>query len=294
MQTTTTNTHNRPTIGISKFCQDNRAHAKNCEWDVLIQEIEHKWESGVMKEAGIMIVPIDPSLVKGEVVTLFAGDPVSATFLPRKGVKESPRKAIRASNRLQPDPVYAADAIIYTKEKLGADASTGLDWELVTFRGLQDPDQPQHIDSLLPNLFGGSGGTEVAADKTAEQKLKMIEDSWREWQNKAIIAQPPTSKPVTKETVLQLFKISGLEDVIHNVLNHPGLPDFSNQKPAVLDKLHTIYQSFTEWEVQEHINFYSSPAGQAMVEKMPDVIQRVTELFSMFMPVQYPKKPGTI
>lgn len=286
MQTTNTTQHHSPTIGISKFCWENREHAKNGSWAALIEEIEAKWESGVMKEDGIMIIPIDPSFVKGEVVTLCAGDPVSATFIPRKGVKEEPRKAIRASHLLVADPVYAADAIVYSKEKLGAEASTGLDWELVTFRGLQDPNQPQALESLLANLFVASGGTEVAADKTPEEKLAMIEASYKEWHNKAIIAQPPTSKPVSKDTVLQLFKVNGLEDMIENALNHPALPNFSKEKDSVISQMHTIYQAFTEWEVQEHINFYSSPAGQAMVTKMPQVIENVTALFSMFGAVQ--------
>jgi hypothetical protein len=105
-------------------------------------------------------------------------------------VNEYPRKSIKGHHSLTPDPVKAADAIVYTKEKLGKDASTKCDWEIVTFRGLQNPNQPQALESLLYNLFKGSGGTEVATTATAEERLAMIANSWLEWHNKVVIQQP--------------------------------------------------------------------------------------------------------
>jgi len=176
-------------IGINDFAR-GREYALNCTWPELLEEIEKNWDQGSEKEPGVRIIQIDPKLVKGEVVTLKGGEKLIATFEPRKGVNEYPRKSIKGHHSLTPDPVKAADAIVYTKEKLGKDASTKCDWEIVTFRGLQNPNQPQALESLLYNLFKGSGGTEVATTATAEERLAMIANSWLEWHNKVVIQQP--------------------------------------------------------------------------------------------------------
>lgn len=187
MQTTTNTTTATKSIGINAFAL-KREHALNVSWHEMIQEIESNWDRGVSKEPGIMIVPLPPNFVKGEVVTLKGGEPLIASFEARPGVNELPRKTIRGHYSLTPDPVKTADVIIYSKEKLGKDATTEFDWEIVTFRGMGDPNQPQALDSLLYNLFGGSGGTSIAADKTAEEKLAMIEASWNEWKDKVVLA----------------------------------------------------------------------------------------------------------
>ena len=178
------------TIGVNSYAL-KREYALNVTWPELIREIESNWDNGVSKEPGIVIVPITASFVKGEVVTLRGGEALVASFESRPGVNELPRKSIRGHYTLPPDPVKAADVILYSKEKLGQDATTSCDWEIVTFRGMGDPNQPQALDSLLYNLFAGSGGTSIAADKTAEEKLAMIEASWNEWKDKVILATPP-------------------------------------------------------------------------------------------------------
>jgi hypothetical protein len=192
MQTTTN------TIAVNSFAL-KREYALNVTWPELIREIESNWDNAKSTEPGIVIVPITPGFVKGEVVTLRGGEALVASFESRPGVNELPRKTVRGHYTLTADPVKAADVILFSKEKLGKDATTTCDWEIVTFRGMGDPDQPQALDSLLYNLFGGSGGTSIAAGKSAEEKLVMIEASWNEWKDKVILALPPADSISVKK-----------------------------------------------------------------------------------------------
>jgi hypothetical protein len=189
MQTTNTTDF----IGVNAFAL-KREYALNVTWKELMLELESNWEDAKCTEPGIVIVSVPPSFIKGEVVTLKGGEALVASFEARHGVNELPRKTIRGHYTLNPDPVKAADVILYSHEKLGKDATTDCSWEIVTFRGMGDPDQPQALDSLLYNLFGGSGGTSIAKGKSAEEKLAMIEASWNEWKDKVVIALPPTDK----------------------------------------------------------------------------------------------------
>jgi len=221
MQTNTTTT-NMQSIGINNYAK-GRVHALNCSFDQLVEEIQTNWEKGVSKESGVLIVPIDPLLVRGEVVTLKGGEQLTATFEARKGVNEMPRKSVKGQHTLTPDPVASADVILYSHEKLGKDASTDMEWEVVTFRGMGDPDQPQALDSLLYNLFGGSGGTDIAANKSDTEKLQMIRASWAEWKDKVILDVPPKKvfgddeKP-TDEAIERMLKASGTWDIMEELL----------------------------------------------------------------------------
>lgn len=216
MQTTTTNMQS---IGINDYAK-GRVHALHCTFEQLLEEIQSNWEKGISKEAGVLTVPIDPLLVRGEVVTLKGGEALVATFEARKGVNELPRKSVKGHHALTPDPVVSADVILYSHEKLGEDASTDMEWEVVTFRGMGDPEQPQALESLLYNLFGGSGGTEIAATRSAEEKLDMIKKSWSEWKDKVILDAPPKvdETTATHEAIERCLRASGTWKIMEAML----------------------------------------------------------------------------
>ena len=277
MQTTqTNNTTNMQFIGINNYAK-GRAHALNRTFDQLVEEIQTNWEKGVSKESGVLIVPINPDFVKGEVCTLKGGETLTATFEARKGVNELPRKGVKGHHTLTPDPVKSADIILYSREKLGKDASTEADWEVVTFRGMGDPDQPQALDSLLYNLFGGSGGTEVAANKTAEEKLQMIRASWSEWKDKVILDAPPKvdNTDATPEAIEVMLKASGTWDIMEGLLAAVPTEAIRLQTKKLIIE---AYRSYTASEMADMTNFYLSPTGKAMAAKAPKVLENMANI----------------
>jgi len=271
--TTTTTTTNM--IEINNYAK-KREHALNCTWSDLLTEVQSNWEKGVSKEPGILIVPINPALVKGELVTLKGGETLVASFEPRKGVQEDPRKNIRGHHSLTPDPVVAADVILYTHEKLKQDASTEAEWEIVTFRALSDPNQPQALDGLLYNLFGGSGGTLVAENKTAEEKLEMIRASWDEWKDKVIIAPAlaPATGKASASAVTKLMEATGMMDMLKPMLSM--LPEQVKLKTwELIMEAHEIY---TPLEIAEITAFYEGETGRAMAAKAPLLLERLVAI----------------
>jgi len=263
-------------IGINNYAK-GRAHALNCSFDQLVEEIQTNWEKGVSKESGVLIVPINPAFVKGEVCTLKGGETLTATFEARKGVNELPRKSVKGHHTLTPDPVLSADVILYTHEKLGKDASTDMEWEVVTFRGMGDPDQPQALDSLLYNLFGGSGGTDSAANKSDTEKLQMIRASWGEWKDKVILDAPPkvANTDATHEAIEVMLKASGTWDIMEGLLAAVPTEAVRLQTRVLLVDAYTVY---TMSEMSAMTEFYLSPAGVAMAEKAPEVLSKMSNI----------------
>jgi hypothetical protein len=134
---------------------------------------------------GIFHCSIPKEWANGEIVTLVPGTKYNAvvSLEARKGVDEQPRMTVKVDE--QPDAVESADVVLYSKELLGADASSSADYEIVAVRGLTAVPNPRTISTLLHNMFNMSGGTSV--EGTAEEKLEMIRQSFMFWKDKATV-----------------------------------------------------------------------------------------------------------
>jgi hypothetical protein len=152
------------------------------EW--VIEHHHLDWTKG--DKEGIFHCKIPVEWVKGQIMTLVENESYDAkvTFAPRKGVVEDPRQETKVVG--VPDKVDDADVIIYSHELLGKDASSDSDFEIIAIRGLTSVPNPRPLNTLLCNIFGMSGGTEV--EGTAEQKLEMIRESFLFWKNKVMVS----------------------------------------------------------------------------------------------------------
>jgi hypothetical protein len=150
---------------------------------VRVKENRASWTRG--DKEGIFFCPIPKEWVKGEIKTLKEGETYESviTFAARKGVMEEPRQEVKA--RGIPDPVHAADVILYSHELLGKDASSNAEFEVIAIRGLTEKPNPRPLSTLLHNIFNMSGGTQV--EGTAEQILAMIEESFLFWKDKVMV-----------------------------------------------------------------------------------------------------------
>ena len=159
----------------------------NVSYDVLKEYIKDNWEKKVKGDKeGIFHISVPKEWVRGEIHTLSPGEVLvsSVTFTSRKGVEEDPRMEMKVEDAL-PDPVNSADVIVYSRELLGKDSSSEEEYEVIAIRGLLDKPNPRPLNTLLHNIFNQSGGTPV--EGTAEEKLKMIEESFLFWKDKVMV-----------------------------------------------------------------------------------------------------------
>ncbi len=172
-----------PTIAIHPIAT-RRAHPFEPEaLKSLIQSSRSSWTQG--DKEGIFHCPIPKEWVKGEILTLKEGESYTAkvSFMARKGVAEQPRQEVKVEGIA--DPVHSADVILYSNSLLGKDASSEADFEVIAIRGLTETPNPRPINTLLHNIFGMTGGTEV--EGTAEEKLEMIRQSFMFWKDKVMV-----------------------------------------------------------------------------------------------------------
>lgn len=158
----------------------------NVSYDTLIDYVEANFTHKTKGDKdGIFHLSIPPEWVNGEIYTLKDGETLQAkvTFKSRKGVEETPRTEVKVE--ATPDPVKTADVIIYTYELLGKDRSSEEEYEVIAIRGLLDKPNPRPLNTLLHNVFNQTGGTPV--EGTAEEKLKMIEESFLFWKDKVMV-----------------------------------------------------------------------------------------------------------
>jgi hypothetical protein len=143
------------------------------------------WQKG--DRDGVWHCPIPLGWVRGSIRTLVPGEILEAkvTFAPRRGVDEDPRIEVKAA--AEPDSCSLADCILYSQNLMGKDSSNpSADFEIIAIRGLESVNgNPRPLITLLCNIFAQSGGTPV--EGTAEQKLKMIEESFLFWRDKIMV-----------------------------------------------------------------------------------------------------------
>lgn len=134
---------------------------------------------------GCWHISIPKEWVSGDIYTLKEGETLvgELEFKPRQGVKEEPRTSVKYL--VSPDPVISADVIIFSAESLGKDRSSEEDYEVIAIRGLLNKPNPRPLNTLLHNIFNQSGGTPV--EGSAEEKLKMIEESFLFWKDKVMV-----------------------------------------------------------------------------------------------------------
>ena len=159
----------------------------NVGYSTLKEHLISMWDTRIPGDKeGIFHISIPKEWVRGEIKTLQEGEVLvgSITFSKRKGVEEDPRMEVKVVDGL-PDQVESADVIVYSKELLGKDSSSEEEYEVIAIRGLLNKPNPRPLNTLLHNIFNQSGGTPV--EGTAEEKLKMIEESFLFWKNKVMV-----------------------------------------------------------------------------------------------------------
>jgi hypothetical protein len=163
-----------------------KAHNLNTRRDDLIDYVttnKDSWFAG--DRDGIWHCRVPAEWVKGEILHLLENVTYEAevTYVRRKGVNEEPRQSVRIKGVA--NLPSSADVILYSHELLGKDASSEATHEVVAIRGLMATPNPRPLNTLLHNIFEMSGGTLVIG--TAEEKLKMIEESFLYWKDRAMV-----------------------------------------------------------------------------------------------------------
>ena len=157
--------------------------------------VEDSWEQRTVGDRpGCWHVSIPTEWVRGDIHTLKPGEEIVGRlrFEPRKGVDEDPRQSVKW--HIEPDPVMAADVIIFSAEALGKDRSSSEEYEIIAIRALGAVPNPPPFMTEAANAFGVSGGSPmmkvvdgVKVPLTAEEKLARLEKSFLFWRDKVLV-----------------------------------------------------------------------------------------------------------
>lgn len=148
-----------------------------------------EWKSA--GKPGVYFCSIPKEWVRGTLRTLRPGEILDArvSFTPRPGVSERPRLEVRLIN-CQPDPVAAADIILYSAEALGDQRTSNCNFEIAAVRGLStaegNPAPPLTVfrNVICREAGDETGGTPYPAIVGERELLDELISSHQWWEDK--------------------------------------------------------------------------------------------------------------
>jgi hypothetical protein len=154
-------------------------------WEELCQIVSDNLHNAVQGyRPHVMLVSVPADRFVSGVVELTEGMELISTFVPRRQGEE-PRKTVAA--RGPKTPAKYVEIVCYHSSILEGDAAGEDCWEIISINAAAVQNEPMPLESLLYNMFGGSGGTPMnIAD--AQEALNKINESWFYWRNKAMHA----------------------------------------------------------------------------------------------------------
>lgn len=176
---------NVPSISISSFARRQTADSKFSHYEGPIENVAgiaaRQWEKRKPGyREGVVLVPCGPSGFCCGVVRVSEETKLRATFSARSE-GEAPFLSIEAVGG-EKAPAVAVDLVLYRRDVLGSDASTGADWEVVSINARTTfEDEPLTPMAMARNFLCLDGGTR--ATYTAQEFAESI----AHWSRRAMI-----------------------------------------------------------------------------------------------------------
>ena len=177
------------TVIVNRFAlrhtTDSRFSHFDGSWEELCQMVAENLPNAKQgNRTFIKKVPVPANRFKSGVVQLTEGCEMVASYVPRWDGEE-PRKTVAAKGA-KADANFV-EIICYHSEGLEPHQRDGVnEWEIISINASLVENEPMPVETLLYNIFEGSGGT--AMDLTDAQTIVEIYKSWSYWKDKAMCA----------------------------------------------------------------------------------------------------------
>lgn len=162
-------------IGVNKFVlRQTRAAPYSYymgAWTALIALVEENFSRAKQGyKEGVLLVPVPPEDFLSSTIPVTSETELRAVFQARRDT-EAKYLSVRAKGAKA--PAKFVFIILYSKEVLGADATTGADWEIISINAREtEEEEPMDPMTMARNFLELPGGTK--GDFTAEQFAKSI------------------------------------------------------------------------------------------------------------------------